>query len=87
MIYSVVLGLCLCKDEAEIERRAAAIGRSGAELRENGLAGTPEEVKAKINAYAEIGVTRIYLQLLDLSDLEHLDLFATEGMCAYGSDS
>jgi hypothetical protein len=33
---------------------------------------------AKIGEYAEIGADRIYLQILDLTDLDHLDLLATE---------
>ena len=28
--------------------------------------------------FAQIGVQRVYLQLLDMSDLDHLELFATE---------
>lgn len=46
------------------------------ELRLNGLAGTPGEVAAKIATYESIGVTRMYLQVLDLKDLDHLELAA-----------
>ena len=66
------------RDEAEIARRAAAIGRETDELRTNGLAGTPTEVIAKARAFAEAGADRLYLQVLDLSDLEHLELVAAE---------
>ena len=69
---SAALVVCAGATEAEVERRAAAIGREPAELRENGLAGSPEELADKIGRYAEIGVTRIHLQVLDLSDLDHL---------------
>ncbi|GAA4978037.1 LLM class F420-dependent oxidoreductase [Kineococcus glutinatus] len=72
LTYSAALVLCCGQDEAEVARRAAAIGRAPAELRENGLAGTPDEVVAKIGAYAEAGVTRFYLQVLDIGDLEHV---------------
>ncbi|NPC96765.1 LLM class F420-dependent oxidoreductase [Nocardioides sp. zg-DK7169] len=78
MTWSSALVLCVGKDEAEIARRAAAIGRDVAELRENGLAGTPEEVVAKIHAYREAGPQRFYLQVLDLADLDHLRLVAAE---------
>jgi F420-dependent oxidoreductase-like protein len=64
--------LCLGDDEACVRRRAAAIGREPDELRSNGLAGTPEEVLEKVQAFAAAGATRLYLQVLDLSDLEHL---------------
>ncbi len=80
MTWSNALVLCVGANEAEIERRAAVIGRDKAELRANGLAGTPDEVVEKIRAYGEAGAQRIYLQVLDLADLEHLDLVASEVM-------
>lgn len=78
MLFSAALVLCCGRDEAEIARRAQAIGREVDELRTNGAAGTPGEVIEKINLYREAGVTRIYLQTLDLSDLDHLQLVADE---------
>lgn len=76
MIYSAALVLCCGADEAELQRRAEAIGREPAELRENGAAGTPDEVAATIKRWADAGADRIYLQVLDLADLDHLDLVA-----------
>lgn len=78
MVYSAALVLCCGRDEAEIERRAAVIRREPAELRENGAAGTPAEVAATLRQWAEAGAQRIYLQVLDLDDLDHLDLVANE---------
>jgi F420-dependent oxidoreductase-like protein len=80
MIWSNALVLCCGRDEAEVRRRAEAIGRDPAELRENGLAGTPAEIVDKIGRYAELGSRRIYLQVLDLTDLEHIELVAAEVM-------
>lgn len=80
MVLSIGLVLCLGTSEAEIERRAAAIGREPAELREHGLAGTPAEVIEKIKAYEAVGASRLYLQVLDLADLDHVRLFAAEVM-------
>jgi F420-dependent oxidoreductase-like protein len=76
VVFSVALVLCCGKDEAELKRRAAVIGRDVAELRQHGLAGTPTEVVDKIGAFGAAGARRIYLQVLDLSDLHHLDLVA-----------
>ncbi|WP_432573880.1 LLM class F420-dependent oxidoreductase [Kineococcus sp. SYSU DK005] len=76
--FSAALVLCCGRDEAEVVRRAQAIGREPAELREHGLAGTPAEVVDTIGRYAQVGITRFYLQVMDLSDLEHLDLVAQE---------
>nr|WP_106208211.1 LLM class F420-dependent oxidoreductase [Kineococcus rhizosphaerae] len=74
--YSAALIVCCGRDEAEVGRRAAAIGREPAELRENGLAGTVSEVVDAIGRYREVGVERVYLQVMDLTDLDHLELVA-----------
>ena len=78
LVYSNALVLCAGRDESEIARRAAAIGREVDELRENGLAGTPAEILDKLGTYAEAGSSRVYLQVLDLADLDHLRLVAEE---------
>ena len=78
MSFSIALVLCCGADEAEVVRRAAAIGREPDELRQNGAAGTPEEVIATLRAWAQAGADRIYLQVLDLADLDHLDLVAEQ---------
>jgi F420-dependent oxidoreductase-like protein len=76
LVYSAAQVLCVGRDEAEVARRAAAIGRDVAELRENGMAGTVAEVTAKMRQWEAAGVQRMYLQVLDLSDLEHIALAA-----------
>jgi F420-dependent oxidoreductase-like protein len=78
MVFSSALVLCAGKDEAELARRAAAIGREVDDLREHGAAGTPAEVVDTLGRYAEAGASRVYLQVLDLADLDHLDLVAAE---------
>jgi F420-dependent oxidoreductase-like protein len=78
LVYSSALVLCVGADEAEIARRAAAIGREVDELRAHGVAGTPSEAVDVLGRYAEAGAQRCYLQVLDLSDLDHLDLVASE---------
>jgi F420-dependent oxidoreductase-like protein len=78
LVLSSALVLCVGKDEPEVERRAAAIGRDPGELREHGVAGTPAEAVDVLGRYAEAGAQRVYLQVLDLADLDHLDLVASE---------
>ena len=78
MIYSAAQVVCCGRDDAELKRRAAAIGQELAALREHGLAGTPSELVDKIGQFSGIGSERIYLQVLDLDDLEHLELIAAE---------
>ncbi len=78
MTYSVAQTVCCGKDEGEFRRRAAAIGREPAELRERGLGGTPGEIADKIASFAEVGAERVYLQVYDLGDLDHLALIASD---------
>ncbi|GII97821.1 F420-dependent oxidoreductase-like protein [Sediminihabitans luteus] len=76
--YSAVFVLCVGKDEAEFRRRAEAIGREPAELREHGIAGTVAEAADTLARVAAEGLDRVYLQVLDLADLDHLELVARE---------
>lgn len=76
--FSVSLVLCCGRDGAEVARRAAAIGREPDELRQNGAAGTPDEVVAKLRRYRDAGTSRVYLQTLDIDDHEHLELVMAE---------
>jgi alkanesulfonate monooxygenase len=78
--YSAAQVICVANSESRLAKRAAAIGRDLAELRENGLAGSPAEVIDKIGQYAEAGASLMYLQLLDLADLDQLELIAAEVM-------
>ncbi|MCW2767849.1 MAG: luciferase family protein, partial [Nocardioides sp.] len=82
MTWSNALVLCVGEGEAEIQRRAAAIGRDTDDLRANGLAGTPQEVIDKIGRFGDLGSQRVYLQVLDLADLDHLRLVARDVMPA-----
>jgi F420-dependent oxidoreductase-like protein len=76
-VYSVAQVLCLGRDDAEVARRAAVIGRSPEQLRADGLAGSVGEVLERIAEFADLGATRMYLQVLDLADLDHLELAAS----------
>jgi F420-dependent oxidoreductase-like protein len=78
LLYSAAQTMCVGKDDADLARRAAAIGRPLDDLRRTGIAGTPGEVVDKLGAFASIGVSRVYLQTLDLDDLDHLELVANE---------
>jgi F420-dependent oxidoreductase-like protein len=82
IIHSVALVVCCGRDDGEVARRAANIGRQVDELSANGLAGTPTQLLKKIATYREIGVSRIYLQVLDVKDLDHVGLIADEVLSA-----
>jgi F420-dependent oxidoreductase-like protein len=77
LTYSAAFVVCAGRDESEIARRAGAIGREVDELRSNSpLVGTPEEIVERLSPFADAGVQRVYLQVLDMADLDHLELFA-----------
>ena len=82
---TVALVVCCGRDEAEFRRRANAIGREPDELRANGAAGLPGEVVDKLREFAAAGAEAAYLQVLDLSDLEHLGLIAAEVLPEVGA--
>jgi hypothetical protein len=42
----------------------------------NGVAGTPAEAAETVARWRAAGAERVYLQVLDLGDLDHLDLIA-----------
>ncbi|WP_159797833.1 LLM class F420-dependent oxidoreductase [Puerhibacterium puerhi] len=78
LTHSAALVLAVGRDEAEFARRAAAIGREPAELREHGVAGTVAEAVDRLAQVEADGIERVYLQVLDLHDLDHLELIARE---------
>jgi F420-dependent oxidoreductase-like protein len=85
LTFSAAFVVCAGRDDAQVASRAAAIGREVDELRDSSpLVGTPNEIVDKLGPFREAGVQRVYLQLLDMSDLDHLELFATEVVPAFG---
>ncbi|MDQ6850689.1 MAG: LLM class F420-dependent oxidoreductase [Actinomycetota bacterium] len=80
LVYSVAQTVCVGREEAQFARRADAIGRTTDDLREDALGGTPSEIVDRIGEFAGLGATRVYLQVLDLDDLDQLELIASEVM-------
>ncbi len=79
IVHSAAQVLCVGRDGAELARRAAVTGYQLDELiASSGLAGSPAQVVDKIGRYADLGISRLYLQTLDLADLDHLELVATQ---------
>ena len=76
MVLSTAQTTCCGQTERAFAARAAAIGQDPAGLRENGLAGSPAEIVDKLGRFAEAGASRAYLQILDLTDLDHLEVIA-----------
>jgi F420-dependent oxidoreductase-like protein len=78
LVLSVAQALAVGTDEAEVRRRAEAGGNDLDWLRSAGLSGSPAEVVDRIGRLGELGASRVYLQVLDLADLDHLRLVAAE---------
>lgn len=82
MIWSAVQVAVVGATEADFARRAAAIGREPSELRTSGVAGVIEEARDRLKSFAEVGCDRMYLQILDVKDLDHLSTIANEFVAA-----
>ncbi len=78
MRFTVALVVCVGVDEADFERRAAAIEHKPDDLRANAAAGLASEVVDRIHEFAAAGCETVYLQVLDLDDLDHVRLIAAE---------
>lgn len=76
LVSSSALVVCCGEDEATIERRAAAMGWTVENLRAFGACGSPDEVATRLGQWIEAGASRLYLQILDLADLDHVRLIA-----------
>jgi alkanesulfonate monooxygenase SsuD/methylene tetrahydromethanopterin reductase-like flavin-dependent oxidoreductase (luciferase family) len=70
-VYSAAQTIAVGRTDAEAKTRAAVIGKTPP------LFGTPGQVVNQIGRFAELGASRLFLQVLDLSDLDHLDVIAT----------
>ncbi len=78
-VFSAATTLCVGRDDAEVRRRAEAIGQSVDAIRaKGGTVGTVAEAVDRIGRYADLGASRLFLQTLDLTDLDHLDLVAAQ---------
>jgi len=78
--FSLMHGILVGRDEAELERRA---GQLPAGSRETLLAGTPEQVVARLREYEAAGVERVMLQHLLVRDRDVLELLAAEVVPAF----
>ena len=66
-----------CRRNGSAAPRAAS-AVSADELHAHGVAGTPDEVVERLLAFDAIGAQTMYLQVLDLDDLDHIELLSKE---------
>jgi alkanesulfonate monooxygenase len=75
LIRSAVLVLCCGEDATQVQRRAEKLGGIPDDT-SHWLLGTPDQVVATMERYGELGISRLYLQVMDLHDLDHVRLVA-----------
>lgn len=73
---TVALPTVVATDDTDYLRRLAAIGADPDTFAEVNIAGSPDAAIEKLLRLRELGADRVYLQLVDLRDLEHLELVA-----------
>jgi F420-dependent oxidoreductase-like protein len=76
LILSAAQVVCVGSDEDEFQRRARVIGQAPDMIRAGGVGGLPDDVREKLGRLEAMGITRTYLQFLDLADHDHLRLVA-----------
>jgi F420-dependent oxidoreductase-like protein len=85
--FSITLLMCCGSTPADVQRRIAVVDRQMRnaaayrgfdDLSTFCAVGAPQTVVDRVNAYAELGVSRAYLHFRDLHDLEQLELFSAE---------
>jgi F420-dependent oxidoreductase-like protein len=72
---SAALTVFCGRDEAEVQRRVDAVGHT---LQPRDVAGTPEQVAERLRQFGEAGASRIYTQVLDIGDVDHVRLIGAE---------
>jgi F420-dependent oxidoreductase-like protein len=79
LVRSVAQMTIVGRDDAEVARRMEAVNQKPDELAPFNLTGTVAQVVDQLGTLRErTGITRFYLQILDLADLKHLELIAAE---------
>ena len=73
-VLSIAQTVACGRTDAEARKRAEAVGQP------TPLSGTPDQVVDQLGRFAELGATRVFLQIIDLSDLDHLDVIASEAL-------
>jgi F420-dependent oxidoreductase-like protein len=74
LVLSAAQTVVVGRTDAEVARRVEAIGTAASRA----IAGTPERVAEGLRAFADAGAERLFLQILDMADLDHLDVIASD---------
>jgi alkanesulfonate monooxygenase len=75
---SCAVTVCCASSETEVAKRAERMGWKVEDLRASGACGSPDEVATRLATWRDAGAQGAYLQVLDPSDLEHIELLGSE---------
>ena len=78
VVLSIAGATAVGATDADVARRADAANSTPDALRESGFAGSAAEVVDKVSALAELGISRIYFQVLDFHDVDQVEFLASE---------
>jgi len=78
VVFSAAVMVCCGRDEREVADRAARIGQQPDSVRQHGAGGLPAEVVDTLGRWREAGAQRLYLQLIDPTDVEHVQVLGQE---------
>lgn len=78
LVLSAGIVVAIGRTDAEAQRRAAPLHVKSALPPEDPVVGSPAQLVERIGEFAAIGATRVHLRLIDMADLDHLELIATD---------
>ncbi len=78
LVLSAGIVVAVGRTDAEAARRAAPLHVKSALPPEDAVIGSPQQLVDRIGEFAAIGTERVHLRLIDLTDLDHLELIASE---------
>ncbi|MFC0526439.1 LLM class F420-dependent oxidoreductase [Phytohabitans kaempferiae] len=78
LVLSAGIVVAVGRTDAEAQRRAAPLHVPSALPPEDPVVGSPAQLVERIGEFAEIGVTRVHLRFIEISDVDHVELVASE---------
>jgi hypothetical protein len=70
--------VALGRTDADAQRRAAPLRVKSALPPEDPVIGSPDLLVQRIGEMAAVGAGRVHLRVIDMADLDHVDLIASE---------
>ena len=78
LVHSAAVTVCCGRNRKEVRRRAALVGLDGSDPERGAIVGSPDQVLHALARYRDAGASRLYLQLIDLRDVAHIELLSEE---------